>query len=236
VSLGIGWNGSLTAPPQEPQLWLCPLRGADLSSLSALERDWGDGLREAQRQRYWHSRAALRQQLAPVLGLGPAHVPLHSPPGRPPRLDQGLGWISLSHSGEGVLIGYSRQPIGVDLEPADRPLLAAGLMRRFYPVAEQARLQGLAGEDLRQAVLTSWVLKEAAIKWRQRSLAAELSQWCYDHARGGLQHLGDGLQPDCCSAVHAGWRWAAVGAGCSRPNLHSLLSRRRTASTMSQPP
>lgn len=209
--------------PQAPQLWLGPLLSAELSSLSTLERGWGDGLPEIQRHRYWNSRAALRQQLAAVLGLGPAQVPLHSPPGRPPRLDGGLGWISLSHSREGLLIGYSRQPIGVDLELACRPLDAAGMMRRFYPVAEQMRLQSLAGEGLREAVLTSWVLKEAAIKWRQRSLAAELSQWCYDDSRGRLQHLGDGVQPDCCSAVHAGWRWAAVGAGCVQPTLHSLF-------------
>jgi 4'-phosphopantetheinyl transferase len=224
VSLGIGCGAPQTDAVPPPQLWLCPLRGADLSSLSALERDWGDGLPEVQRLRYRHSRAALRQQLAAVLGLRPAHVPLHSPPGRPPSLAEGLGWISLSHSGEGLLIGYSRQPIGVDLEPADRPLDAVGLMRRFYPVAEQVRLEGLHGEGLRQAVLTSWVLKEAAIKWRQRSLAAELSQWCYDNSRHRLQHLGDGMQPDCCSALHAGWRWAAVGAGCGQPTLHSLLS------------
>jgi len=221
VSLGIGWDTPLTGPPREPQLWLGPLGGGDLSCLSALERDWGDGLPEGQRQRYWNSRAALRQQLAAVLGLGAAHVPLYSPPGRPPCLAEGLGWISLSHSGEGLLIGYSRQPIGVDLEPADRPLAAAGLMRRFYPVAEQARLEGLDGEDLRLAVLTSWVLKEAAIKWRRRSLAVELNQWCYDDSRGRLQHLGDGEQPDCRSGVHAGWRWAAVGAGCAQPILHS---------------
>ncbi|MCP9882885.1 4'-phosphopantetheinyl transferase family protein [Cyanobium sp. Alchichica 3B3-8F6] len=226
MSLGIGLDRSLKVSPQQPQLWLGPLRGADLSSLSPLERGWGEGLPEGQRQRYWYSRAALRQQLAAVLGLGPVQVPLHSPPGCPPRLDQGLGWISLSHSGEGLLIGYSRQPIGVDLEPAGRPLDAAGLLRRFYPVAEQARLQGLAGEDLRQAVLTSWVLKEAAIKWRQRSLAAELSQWCYDDSSGRLHHLGDGVQPDCRSAVHAGWRWAAVGAGCAEPSLHSASALR----------
>lgn len=226
MSLGIGWDGPLAEPSQETQLWLGPLRGADLSGLSAQERDWGIRLLEGQRQRYWHSRAALRQQLAAVLGLRPAQVPLHSPPGRPPRLGEGLGWISLSHSREGLLIGYSRQPIGVDLEPAGRPFEAAGLMRRFYPLAEQERLQSLTGERLREAVLTSWVLKEAAIKWRQRSLAAELNQWCYDSSRGRLQHLGDGVQPDCCSAVHAGWRWAAVGAGCSEPTLHSLLDPR----------
>jgi len=226
VSLGIGLDAPLTGPWQPPLLWLGPLRGADLSSLSARERHWGEGLPEGQRLRYWHSRAALRQQLAVVLGLKPADLPLHSPPGRPPCLAGGVGWISLSHSGEGLLIGYSRQPIGVDLEAASRSLDAAGLMRRFYPEAEQARLEGLDGEGLRQAVLTSWVLKEAAIKWRQRSLAAELSQWCYDDSIGRLQHLGDGVQPDCCSSVHAGWRWAAVGAGCAQPTLHRLVSLR----------
>jgi phosphopantetheinyl transferase len=108
----------------------------------------------------------------------------------------------------------------VDLEPAGRPLEAGGLMRRFYPTEEQAQLEGLAGEGLREAVLTSWVLKEAAIKWRQRSLADELSQWCYDHGGGELQHLGDGVRPDCCSAVYAGWRWAAVGEGCRGLDVH----------------
>lgn len=224
MSLGIGWDGPQAASVQPPQLWLAPLWGADLGSLSALERAWGDGLPQGQRQRYWHSRAALRQQLAAVLGLGPAQVPLRSPPGQPPRLDGGVGWISLSHSGEGLLIGYSSQPIGVDLEPADRPLEAAALMGRFYPLDEQARLQRLTGEGLRQVVLTSWVLKEAAIKWRQRSLADELSQWCYDDSSGRLQHLGDGVQPECCSAVHIGWRWAAVGAGCAQPTVHCLLA------------
>lgn len=215
MSLGIGREAP---PPCLPQLWLRPLQGADLGPLSPLERTWGEGLPERQRHRYWQSRAALRHQLAAVLGCDPAAVPLRSPPGRPPRLAEGWGWISLSHSssprGEGLLLGYSTQPIGVDLEPAGRPLVAGGLMRRFFPPEEQGQLEGLAGEGLREAVLTSWVFKEAAIKWRQRTLADELSQWRYDHGGGGLQHLGDGLQPDCCGGLYAGWRWAAVGVGC----------------------
>ena len=194
---------------------------AALALLPTDEWSWGLGLPELQRSRYFQSRALLRQQLADVLGCAGAAVPLHSPPGLPPLLGNGLGWVSLSHSGAGLLIGYSGSPIGVDLESTARPIEPAGLMRRFYPEPEQAQLRDLTGEALRQAVLNSWVLKEAAIKWRHRTLAAELAQWCYDHTSGSLQNLSDGAKPDHSSALQQDWRWAAVGEGCAGLMLHS---------------
>lgn len=213
---GISLGSSCDMPQrQAPKLWLSSLDGADLGCLSSRERSWGAALPELQQPRYFRSRALLRQQLAKVLGCPEANVPLHSPPGQPPQLADGRGWVSLSHSGAVLLIGYSCCPIGVDLESTARQLEPAGLMRRFYPMAEQAQLQDLIGEDLRRAVLTSWVLKEAAIKWRHRTLAAELAEWCYDHGSGRLRHIGDGAQPDCSSAVQRGWRWGAVGEDCA---------------------
>ena len=215
--------GSSLDLPQRPapQLWLRCLEGGDLGCLSTDEWSWGLGLPELQRSRYFQSRALLRQQLAEVLGCAGAAVPLHSPPGQPPLLGNGLGWVSLSHSGAGLLIGYSGSPIGVDLESTARPIEPAGLMRRFYPEPEQAQLGDLTGEELRRAVLNSWVLKEAAIKWRHRTLAAELAQWCYDHVSGSLQNLSDGAKPDHSSALQQDWRWAAVGEGCAGLMLHS---------------
>jgi phosphopantetheinyl transferase len=167
----------------------------------------------SRRRLYWQSRAALRQWLAGVLACDAAAVPLHSPPGAPPRLRDGAGWVSLSHSGPGLLLGFSDEPIGVDLEPAARPLAAEALMRRCFPAAEVAQVNRLPPERRRGAVLTSWVLKEAAIKWRRRSLASELSRWRLDHDSGRLIHHEDGLQPECSSGLDGGWRWAVVGAG-----------------------
>lgn len=204
-----------------PQLWLRSLEGSDLCCLSSAERSWGSALPELHRSRYFKSRALLRQQLAELFGCSSAELPLHSPPGQPPLLGAGLGWVSLSHSGAGLLIGYSGSPIGVDLESTTRPIEPAGLMRRFYPEKEQAQLRDLIGAELRQAVLSSWVLKEAAIKWRHRTLAAELAQWCYDHCTGSLLNLIDGAKPDHSSALHQGWRWAAVGEGCAALMLGS---------------
>lgn len=215
VSLGKVWDHTNHLPQHGLQLWLLPLRGVeDFACLSALERHWSNQLQPLQGLRYRQSRAALRQVLAGELRCHSSVVPLHSPPGRPPCLSGGLGCISLSHSGDGLLIGYAHQPIGVDLEPVGRSFEARGLMRRFFPAAERAQLERLEDDDLRAAVLTSWVLKEAAIKWRQRTLTAELSLWCYDHLDGRLQHQGDGVRPECRSAVTGGWRWAAVGEGC----------------------
>lgn len=207
--------------PAAPQarLWLARLADVEIACISAAERCWGAELPEAQARRYLRSRAILRQVLGRALRLDPRRVPLHSPPSQPPRLEAGLGWISLSHSGDGVLIGYATEPIGVDLEPAARPLDAAALMGRFYPAAEQAQLQQRRSNDLRQAVLTSWVLKEAAIKWRRSTLAGDLSHWCYDHRGGRLQHLVEGWQPPCSTGLLQGWRWAAVGACCRTVHL-----------------
>jgi phosphopantetheinyl transferase len=121
--------------------------------------------------------------------------------------------LGLSHSGTALLIAWSPAPIGVDLECADRRLQARALMTRFFPGLECQQLAGLAQNRLHEAVLRSWVLKEAAIKWRCRSLAQELSSWRFDHHGGELCHGQEGLRPPWRAGLVGRWRWAAVGAG-----------------------
>lgn len=205
--------------PPPPRLWLGPLRAPLM--LSAKEQVWGAGLPEVRRQMYWASRSRLRLWLAHQLGCPPLEVPLDSPPGRAPRLRDDAGWVSLSHSGPGLLLGYSRQPIGVDLELLDRPLAAAALMRRFFPAQEVAQLARLASEERRQAVLCSWVLKEAAIKWQGTALAIDLRHWRLDHDSGRLEHGGSALQPECRTGLTPPWRWAVVGGGAARALLET---------------
>lgn len=165
----------------------------------------------------------MRQRLAVVLGLAPSQVPLHSPPGAPPHLAAGCGWVTLSHGAGALLIGWASAPLGVDLEVADRRLDAVALQQRFFPSAEQRQLAVLAPELLRAAVLRSWLVKEAAIKWRQRSLAQELLHWCFDHASGTLHHRSDGtvLRPREGRVV--GWRWAGVSGDAVELPLVPLI-------------
>ncbi|MEB3308495.1 MAG: 4'-phosphopantetheinyl transferase superfamily protein [Cyanobacteriota bacterium] len=196
-----------------PQLVLQPLRGLAGGGLSARELTWGSELGPARRPRYLSSRAALRQWVARCLGCEAFQVPLHSPPGAPPHLEPGAGFVSLSHSGSMLLLAWSPDPIGVDLESAERPMAAAAIARRFFPPQEWQALQGCSASSLQAAVLRSWVLKEAAIKWRQRSLAEELRFWEYDSGRELLRHLGDGTTPAFQAGVVEGWHWGVVGEG-----------------------
>jgi phosphopantetheinyl transferase len=109
-----------------------------------------------------------------------------------------------------MLLGYAPVPIGVDLERFDRPLDGRALAERFFPPEEVDQLHQLPGDRLRLAVLTSWVAKEAAIKWRQRTLAAELSCWRFDHGDGLLHHQREALALTPQVGQSGGWLWAAV--------------------------
>ncbi|MGB7564889.1 MAG: 4'-phosphopantetheinyl transferase superfamily protein [Prochlorococcaceae cyanobacterium] len=198
-----------------PRLWLLSFRGGPdhCAQLSLQEREWCERLPAGVGGRYGASRALLRQQLAELLGCEPLAVPLHSPPGEAPLLAPGWGWISLAHSGDRLLIGWSPQPIGVDLEDGERRLQAAALAARFFPLQERHQLEELDPAQLRSAVLESWVHKEAAIKWSRGSLAADLRHWGWDHHRRTLLNLRGLAAPPSCCEQRQGWMCAAVGEG-----------------------
>ena len=213
---------------QCPQLWLhptalqplaAPWPGAVLGLLSAREQQWSQALPAAQAWRYRRSRGLLRCWLAQRWGCTPQQVPLHSPPGAPPRLEDGAGCLSLSHSGAALLLAWSPQPIGVDLEWLERPLAARALLERFFPAAERQQLQGWPAQALRRAVLRSWVHKEAAIKARHGTLAQELAHWCFDHRGGRVRHHKDAQPLESAEGVVDGWQWAAAGQGCAQARL-----------------
>lgn len=208
---------------RQATLWLEPIadfgrnhpsaQEACLAGLSGQERAWAASLAPLLRQRYAASRCLLRQRLAPLLGCPPERVPLHSPPGSRPQLQAGAGWLSLSHSGAALLLAWSPRPIGVDLEWGGRPLAAAALLQRYFPELERQRLQGLPAAELRLAVLRSWVVKEAAIKWRGGTLASDLRQWSWDERCGSLRHGREGVAPAVVIRQLTGWLCAAVGEG-----------------------
>lgn len=217
-SLGVRVRRSTAAV----QLWITCLAvepdGASMAALSDAELGWSEPLSPPLRRRYRLSRTQLRHCLAPILDCAADRVPLHSPPGDVPLLGQGCGCVSISHSGSGLLLAWSPEPIGVDLEHSRRRLAADSLMRRFFPEAECRQLAALEEDDQRQAVLRSWVLKEAAIKCGRGSLAQDLSALRFDHHHQQLWREPDRSPLPSCGGQVGEWLWAAVGAGVERPH------------------
>lgn len=203
-----------STPVSAPRFWLRPLAAAAALSaeLSAQEQAWCGPLPAAIAHRYTASRRWMRHCLAELLACAPAAVPLCSPPGQAPQLGDQLGWLSLSHSGGQLLLGWSLAPIGVDLESATRPLRPEPLARRFFPAEECGRLLALPEAERRRAFLESWVRKEAAIKWQANGrLADDLALWSWDDRCGQLCHGRDGWRPPVILRQQDGWLCAAVG-------------------------
>jgi len=196
---------------QQPHLWLLPLAEGDGCPVSNAEQSWSQTLPPAVQARYRRSRSLLRRQLAGLLNLPVAAVPLHSPPGEAPTLGGRHGYVSLSHSVEHVLLAWSPWPIGVDLERQDRPIQADLLARRFFPEQEWQRLQLQDAARRSALVLESWVRKEAAIKWRRSSLASDLRHWYWNPEQQELLHLLEGWQPASHCERRHGWLCAVVG-------------------------
>ena len=203
-------RGALSAAAV-PRLWLLPLTAEDSWSLSEAERAWSAALPPAVQHRYRTSRHLLRAHLATCLGLPAEAVPLHSPPGEAPRLPEGYGAVSLSHSRDQLLLAWSPWRIGVDLEWQQRRIAAELLARRFFPPQEWQQLQCQAPPEREALVLESWVRKEAAIKWQRSSLATDLRHWHWCVERQRLEHLLEGWQPPSVCVRRNGWLCGVVG-------------------------
>ena len=83
-----------------------------------------------------------------------------TPRGRP-FFPDGNVHFSISHTKRHVFCALSDRPVGVDAEEADRDINLA-LAEKILSSAEKERYE--KAEDKRRALLTFWVLKEAAAK------------------------------------------------------------------------
>ncbi len=219
----LGGALSATAPTTHqsaPRLWLLPLTTGDPWALSQAELAWSAALPPPVQHRYRTSRHLLRCRLAGCLGLLPEAVPLHSPPGQAPRLAEGHGAVSLSHSREQLLLAWSPWPIGVDLEWQQRTIAAESLARRFFPPQEWQQLQRHSPAERAALVLESWVRKEAAIKWQRSSLATDLRHWHWCAERQRLEHLLESWQPPSALQRRDGWLCAVVGHAAEQAIWH----------------
>jgi 4'-phosphopantetheinyl transferase len=73
--------------------------------------------------------------------------------------------FNMSHARDRVAIAFARgQPVGVDIEHAERSTAIDALARRFFARAEADALDALAPEKRVPAFLRLWTCKEAVLK------------------------------------------------------------------------
>ena len=87
--------------------------------------------------------------------------PIEKTPTGKPYFPGKEAYFSISHTKKNVFCVLSSRPVGLDAEEADRDVLPT-LAKRILSAREFAQYE--QATDPRQAVLTFWVLKEAAAK------------------------------------------------------------------------
>ncbi len=163
-------------PSLDHAIWLIPA-SSPLKSISEVERKFAKDLPLKRAKEFSLTRAYARDLLSKVFGVSPLQVPLIAPPGVAPTLPKGWGYISFSHCKDAILLGWSMQKIGVDIERTDRIFDAKSLVGRFYSNYEKNYLNFANQDLLRLSTLEVWVLKEACIKCQKGSISLDFSEW-----------------------------------------------------------
>ena len=105
----------------------------------------------------------------------------HGRPNLVAPADYDLNW---SHSGSLLLMAYGQNiQLGVDIEFLRPRAQALTLAQRYYTTSEAESLAQLPEEDMQQAFIHLWCIKEAILKAHGRGIAFGLKrlQFEYDH-------------------------------------------------------
>ena len=161
-------------------IWLFPTN-SPLKEISCNEEQIAKSLPPKRSHQYKHSRGCVRFVLSRYLKIDPLEIPLNAAPGEAPQLDKELGHISFSHSRDALVIGWSQNKLGIDIERRDRFISASRIADRFFNSKDQEHINKLIGQDLVSEVLSQWVIKESIIKWQRGTIASDLNKWSLDY-------------------------------------------------------
>jgi len=168
------------------KLWFVP-SNSYLRPITIKEKKWKKQLSLNRAIQFEHSRGYVRDALSHILEIPALEIPLNSPPGSPPLLPNNMGHVSFSHCRDALLIGWSAENIGVDIERSDRLFEAKKILSGFFSYKEKKELKDLKDKQLNSEVLKLWVRKEAAIKWQKGSIYNDLSKWNFKFDNNTLE-------------------------------------------------
>ena len=195
-------------------LWLF-LMPSKLLPISSEEKKWVQKLTPRRGLSYHFSRGCIRHVMSSMTGLEPLDIPLKAAPGEPPSLPDGLGCISISHCSDALLIGWSSEKIGVDIERKDRQFQAHKLSKRFFSQYENCEIENLTPSQAKELVLKRWVIKEAAIKWQSGKIATNINQWIWENKSSFAYHKKLGHKVKVYEQNHDKWSYAIALDGDS---------------------
>ena len=159
-----------------PLLWLFKIDSI-YDEVTNLEKSYSLSLSEKRAIEYIFSRGKLRKVLSQILNLEPLSVPLDAKPGAPPLLSNNYGYVSISHCKDALLLGWSKSPIGVDIERQDRKFSYEKIVLNLFNDFEKKIISRSDPELRRKNSLKIWISKECIVKLTGISLLSSFNEW-----------------------------------------------------------
>lgn len=169
-------------------LWLFDFNSS-LKPISSKEHKIAKRLPEKRAYQFKYSRGYIRNSLSTLFNIEPLQIPIKALPGRPPLLPKKMGYLSLSHSENALLIGWSRYKIGVDIEQRNRLFPFKAIANKYFSKQEKEYLDLLEENCCAEKTLDLWIKKEAAIKWQEGKLLRDLPNWICSLEKSKAYHL-----------------------------------------------
>ena len=140
-------------------------------------------LSEARAKIFLETRYYMRDAFSNLFNINPINIPINAYPGKPPKLPNGMGYISISHCKDAFIIGWCREHIGIDIERSDRDFNYQKLAEKYF------KEENIKSYNLnRYLILKKWSAIEAAIKCDRGKLSKDLKEWKYQINSKNLYH------------------------------------------------
>ena len=167
-----------------PKIWFHELKGVkDVATLRELEI--AKRLSKKRANIFLESRAYTRKSLGTLFNVNPLEIPIIANPGEPPLLPKGMGYISLSHCSDAIILVWHEKKIGIDIEKIDRNFNYLELAKKYSFHSNKSNNKSKLNKN---AILNQWCAIEAAIKWDRGKLAEDIKEWQYSEKCKTILH------------------------------------------------
>ena len=162
---------------------------------------------EKRKEEFINSRSYLRISLAEIFNLDPLKIPIDAKPGKPPKLPNNYGFLSLSHCNDAFLIAWSKNQIGIDIENKNRKV-NLNLIKKYLSSNESNNNLEMIydEEELKQRFLEFWVVKESLIKWQYGNFFIDFNKWEWDREHSIAIHQKLNLKVKTKVSEFSNWK------------------------------
>ena len=102
---------------------------------TSYELQIASNLSQARAKIFLETRYYMRVALSALFNIHPMKIPITAQPGEPPKLPNGMGYISISHCKDAFIIGWYPGKIGIDIERSDRNFNYQTLAKKYFQKA-----------------------------------------------------------------------------------------------------